>query len=100
MKLKKDTKFGEESTSRFKIDIRNFTNFDLSAWKSQKFSFYWPPFEESTYCLSWKTIGELYSMKLKRDTKSGAESTYSVKNGITNLTIFNPSARKSEEFSF
>ena len=25
------TKFGEESTSRFKIDIRNFTNFDLSA---------------------------------------------------------------------
>ena len=31
MKLKKDTKFGEESTSRFKIDIRNFTNFDLSA---------------------------------------------------------------------
>ena len=39
-------------------------------------------------------------MKLKRDTKSGAESTYSVKNGITNLTIFNPSARKSEEFSF
>ena len=31
MKLKKDTKFGEESTCRFKIDIRNFTNFDLSA---------------------------------------------------------------------
>ena len=38
MKLKKDTKFGEESICRFKIDIRNLTNFDLSTQKSQKFS--------------------------------------------------------------
>ena len=30
MKLRKDTKLGEESTCRFKIDIRNLTNFDLS----------------------------------------------------------------------
>ena len=37
MKLKRDTKFGEESTCRFKIDIRKLTNFDLSTWKSQKF---------------------------------------------------------------
>ena len=36
MKLKRDTKFGEESTCRFKVDIRNLTNFDLSTWKSQK----------------------------------------------------------------
>ena len=38
MKLKRDTKFGEESTCRFKIDIRNLTNFDLSAQKSQEVS--------------------------------------------------------------
>ena len=38
MKLKRDTKFGEELTYRFKIDIKNFTNFDVSAQKSQKFS--------------------------------------------------------------
>ena len=38
MKLKRDTQFGEESTCHFKIDIRNFTNFDLSTRKSQKFS--------------------------------------------------------------
>ena len=38
MKLKKDTKFGEESTWRFKIDIGNVINFDLSTRKSQKFS--------------------------------------------------------------
>ena len=33
-----DTKFGEQSTCRFKIDIRNLTNFDLSTQKSQRFS--------------------------------------------------------------
>ena len=38
MKLKMDTKFGEESTCRFKIDIKNLTNFDLGTRKSQKFS--------------------------------------------------------------
>ena len=38
MKLKRDTKFGEEFTCRFKIDIRNLINFDLSTRKSQKFS--------------------------------------------------------------
>ena len=36
MKLKRDTKFGEESTCRFKIDIRNLTNFDLSTSKVKK----------------------------------------------------------------
>ena len=39
MKLKKDTKFREESTRRFKIDIKNLTKFDLSTRKSRKFSF-------------------------------------------------------------
>ena len=29
MKLKRDTKLGEESTGAFKISIRNLTNFDL-----------------------------------------------------------------------
>ena len=38
MKLKWDTKFGEESTCRFKIDVENFTNFDLTTQKSQTFS--------------------------------------------------------------
>ena len=38
MKLKRNTKFGEESTSRFKIDIRSLTNFDLSTQKSHRFS--------------------------------------------------------------
>ena len=36
MKLKRDIKFGVESTCDFKIGIRNLTNFELSTRKSQK----------------------------------------------------------------
>ena len=52
MKLKRDTKFGQESTYCFKIDIRNLTNFNLSTQKSQRLSLYCAPFEQSIYCLS------------------------------------------------
>ena len=38
MKLKRDTKFGEEPTCPFKIDIRNLTDFDMRTRKSKKFS--------------------------------------------------------------
>ena len=38
MKLKRDAKFGEESTCRLKIGIQNLSNLDLSAQKSQRFS--------------------------------------------------------------
>ena len=36
MKLKRDTKFGEESFCRFQIGIRNLTNFDPSTRKVSK----------------------------------------------------------------
>ena len=36
MTMKNDVKFEEELTCRFKIDIRNLTNFDPSTRKSQK----------------------------------------------------------------
>ena len=39
MTMKNDTKIEEELTCRFKIDMRNFTNFDPSTWKSKKFVF-------------------------------------------------------------
>ena len=39
MKLNRYTKFGEESTCRFKIAIRNLTNFDLSTRKFQNVHF-------------------------------------------------------------
>ena len=39
MKQKRDAKFGEESTCRFKIDTRNLTNFDLSTQSFTNFHF-------------------------------------------------------------
>ena len=38
MTLKNDGKSEEELTSRFKIDLRNLTNFDSSTRQSQKFA--------------------------------------------------------------
>ena len=37
--IKNDTKLEEEVTSRFKIDMKNFTNFDPSTRKSKKIVF-------------------------------------------------------------
>ena len=39
MTMKNDTKTEEELTCRFKIGMRNFTNFDPSTRKSKKFVF-------------------------------------------------------------
>ena len=39
MTMKNDTKIDEELTCRFKIDMRNFRNFDQSTQKSKKFVF-------------------------------------------------------------
>ena len=46
----RDTKFREKLTCRFKIDMKNLTNFDVNTRKSQKFSLQWGPFEQSIYC--------------------------------------------------
>ena len=39
MKLKRDTKFAEEATCRFKIGIKNSTKVDPNTPKPPKFSF-------------------------------------------------------------
>ena len=39
MKMKDDTNIEVEMTFRFKIDMRNFTNFDPTTRKSKKFVF-------------------------------------------------------------
>ena len=38
MALKNDEKFAEKLPCRFKIDMRNLTNFNLSSQKFQKFA--------------------------------------------------------------
>ena len=100
MKLKRDTKFGEELTCRFKIGIRNLTEFDPSTQKLKNCHFKWAPFEQSIYCLTRKSTEESSFMKLKRDTKFGEESTCRFKIGIRNLTKFDPSTQKSQKLSF
>ena len=52
MTVKNDAKFKEELTCHFKIDMRFLANFDPSTRKSQKFSLYKVPFEQSVNCLS------------------------------------------------
>ena len=44
MKMNFYTKFEEELTSRFKTDIKNFTNFDPSCQKAKDFVFLLAPF--------------------------------------------------------
>ena len=39
MKMKNDTKIRQELTCRFKIDMKNFTNFDPNTRKSKKSAF-------------------------------------------------------------
>ena len=36
-------------TCRFKSDMSNLRNFDLSTQKSQKFALYWAPCDQSVY---------------------------------------------------
>ena len=38
MKMKNDARFEEELSCRFKIDMRNLSNFDPSTQKSQTFA--------------------------------------------------------------
>ena len=47
MTMTNDAIFGEELTYRFKIDMRNLTNFDPSTRMSQKFALECASFEQS-----------------------------------------------------
>ena len=47
MKIMNDAKFLIGKTFRFKTDMKNLTNFDLSTQKSQKIALSWAPFDQS-----------------------------------------------------
>ena len=47
MTMKNNTKFEEELTCQFKMDIRNLTNFDLSTRKFQTFALKWAAFDQT-----------------------------------------------------
>ena len=65
MTMKSDTKIEEELTCRFKVDMRSLTNFYSSTRKYKKFVLI-GYFDQSIYCLSYKSTEELSFMTLKR----------------------------------
>ena len=58
MKLKRDTKFAEESNCRFKIDITNIDEFWPEHWKVSNMFTLMGSFEQSLYWLSQKSTEE------------------------------------------
>ena len=87
MTLKSGTKFGEESTCRLKIDMRNLANFHQSTQKCQNWDFR-DPFVQSRKFMSLKFPEELCVMTMKNDTKIEEELTFRFKIDMRNLTNF------------
>ena len=46
MTMMNDANFEEELTCQYKIDMKNFTSFDPSNRKSQKFALEWAAFDQ------------------------------------------------------
>ena len=85
-------------TCRFKIDMKNFANFDPSTRKSKKFVLIGSLLAK--YILfELKNIEELSFMTLKNDTKIEEELTCRFKID-KNFTNFDWSTRKSKKFVF
>ena len=95
MTMKNDSKFEEELTFQFKIDMRNVTKFDPSTQKSQKFALLWAGFDQSIQCLSLASTEELFLMALKIDAKFRVKLTCTSKNDMRNLANFHQSTFKS-----
>ena len=88
MTMKNDTKIEEELTCHFKIDMRNFRNFNPSTRKSEKFVFQLAPCDQSIYCLSYKTREELSFMIMKCYANFEEKLTFGLKNDLRNLANF------------
>ena len=76
MKLKRDAKFGEESTCRFEICMRNLT----------------------ILAMILKFTEKLCVMTMKNDTKIEEELTCRFKIDMRNFTNIDPSTRKPKQF--
>ena len=87
MTMKNDEKFQKKLTCRFKIDVRNLTNFYLSTQRSQRFLFWWAAFGQSIQCLSWKRTEELSFVTLESDSKFQEELTCQFKIDMKNLKV-------------
>ena len=100
MTIKNDTKIEEELTCHFKIDMRNFTNFDPSTRKSKNFVFWLAPCDQSIYCWRYKSTEELSFMTLKRYANSEEKLTCGLKKDLRNLANFHQSTWKCQNWDF
>ena len=90
--LKNDTKFEEESTCQFKIDMRNLTHFDPSTRKSQNLHFNGLLLNKVYNVLAKKSIGEFCLMVLNIDATFEGKLTCVFKNDKRNLANFHQSS--------
>ena len=95
MTLESDTKFEEELSCSFKIDIRNLTNFDSSTRKSKIFAAF-----DQSICLNLESAKELSLTALKIDAKVEGKLTCASKSHLRNLTNFQQSTRKFKNWNF
>ena len=69
MTLKNNEKFEEKLPCRFKIDMRNLTNFDPSTWKSQTFAPEWESFWSKYIIFDLKQYRGVIFRETESDTK-------------------------------
>ena len=90
--LRKDSKFEEKLTCGLEIDMRNLA-------KVSKLGLWWDPFIQSRKCTSLKLTGDLCVMAMKNDAKFEEKLTCQFKINMRNLTNFDQSTWKSQEFA-
>ena len=95
MSFKIDTNFEGKLTCASKNDMK----FSPEYLKVSKLGPRWHPFVYSWKCMSLKFTGELCVMIMKNDAKFKKKLTCQSKIDMSNLTNFDPSTGKSQNFA-
>ena len=96
MALKCDAKLAEKLTCCLENDNRKFSTVHTNV---SKLGPSLGPFMQSRKYMSLKLTGELCAMTSKNDAKIEKELTCQLKVDIRKLANFNPSTRKSQQFT-
>ena len=76
-----------------------FGKFSPEQSKVSKLGLWWDPFIESSKCINLKLTEELCVMTMRNDAKFEKELTCPFKNDMRNLTNFDPSTQKFQQFA-
>ena len=99
MALNIDAKLEGKLTCAFKNNTRNLANFHQSTFKSLKIGTFIRSFYPKQKLMRLKFTGELSAMTMKNDSKFEKELTCQFKIDIRNLTNFDSSTQKSQNFA-